>query len=245
MAKTKSGFYGQKENRVSTLKEWMNDNKRTEGYTFLNARYTKAFKRCDKELGKAGMLNYFMVAYLGINDCRAMMLSAKKQRGLIGAALTQMNQYRIEPETERIFKNNVTYFEKRIDHIMRITMENLRLTEYYPFFVSIGLQTIEAIPTGFDFDNGEFMEMIVEEAKAYNLEYPDEISEHMKSVQHEIEVRDAHRQRVKESIKAEKEAKRMATKARKQEVDEIEQNRKRHRARERRIERSFEHLYKI
>lgn len=230
---------------MSTLKEWMNDNKRTEGYTFLNARYTKAFKRCDKELGKVGMLNYFMVAYLGISDCRAMMLSAKKQRGLIGAALTQMNQYRIEPEVERIFRNNVTYFEKRIDHIMRITMENLRLTEYYPFFVSIGLQTIEAIPTGFDFDNDEFMEMIVEEAKAYNLEYPEEISEHMESVRHEIEARDAHRQRVKDAVKAEKEAKRMAEKAARQEVKEMKKNENEHRKRERAIERSLSHLYKI
>lgn len=237
-------FYGKKIKGAANLNEWLSDNSRTKGCTSLNVHYLRAFKQVDKELGRTAVVNYFLLTKLGVEDVRTMLRSSMKQRKFLRAVIIDIKQYRIEADMQKMFDKELRSLQRRVDHVFRIVIENLKLTEYYPFFRDVGFEQLVDFSTEYHGGGATDIDFLIPQIEEYNATHQQEIAEHLESIKVEKEARDAHRQRIKEQDKLEKELRKKARKAANAEVKEIKDNEKKHKSRQKRIDRSFEYLYR-
>lgn len=227
----------------NSINDWLNDPRREKGCTKNQVNYLRELKQCDKELARIGVLTFFLVTRLNVNDARQMMWSAMKQRKLIGATCAQLKTWRVDPIYDRAFQLDIRGFHTRCDHVFKICKEDLRLTEHYPYFESVGFEQLMDIPLEFRDKIETPLDKILPDMEMWENNHKTEIAAHMKSVKEEIEIRDKHRAEVVAKAKAEKEAEKAKEKAERDEIKEIKKNNEAYRKRQRKIEKEFERYY--
>lgn len=226
--------YGQK-----SAKDWLNDKRRVKGCSALNKPYLQAYNQCKQEMGRCAILTYLLVAKLGVKDCRQMLMSAKRQNGLIGAIRHDLKIYYLDEEWARVLKNNANAIHRRAQYVFEICKDNLRLTEYYPYFEHVGFDKLSdftfAYRTLNDEEQQEMTKTLLTEIDEYNTLHAGEITAYMEAVQPEIESRDAHRAKIRAKDKAEKDAIKAEEKRQKEEKKEIAKQQKQDEVRKKKI----------
>ena len=225
------------------INDWLNDPRREKGCTKNQVNYLRELKQCDKELARIGVLTFFLVTRLNVNDARQMMWSAMKQRKFIGVTCIQLKTWRVDPIYDRAFQLDIRGFHTRCDHVFKICKEDLRLTEHYPYFEAIGFDQLMDIPLEFRDKIETPLDKILPDMEMWENNHKTEIVSHMESIKEEIRIRDEHREKVKEAAKAEKEAEKAKKKAERDEIKEIKKNNEAYRKRQRKIEKEFERYY--
>lgn len=227
-----------------TIRQWLNDKTRRKGCTKHNVHYLREYKGADAELSRIAVITYFLKVRLGINDCNTMMRSARKQRDLLWVVICDLKVYRVEAEDVSAFEHDLRSIQRRCAHVFRIVVENVRLTEYYPFFREMGFDIL--LDFGRVFHDGEdsALDKLLPEIESWNAKHKEDIAQHMESVRREIEIRDAHRAMVEAKAKAEKEARKQAKREENAEIREMKKNAEKYRVQERKFERSINRYYK-
>lgn len=186
---------------------------------------------------------YFCLNTLKIDDVRTMYLSTMKQREFLKVAKGFLKRYKVEDKWVSTCKADVTKLYNRQSHIWLITRENIRLTEYYPYFQEVGFEKLLDFNLA-TYDVSDQLQYILEDFKNWKADNQDKVDKHMAEVETEIKARDDFRKRKEADKKAEKEAKKLAKKKADDEVKEIRENNRKFLERERRLEKSFARYYK-
>lgn len=230
-------FYGNRK----TIKDWLNDNRRVRGCAERQVEYLRELNQINKELARIGTLTFFMLTRLGIENCRTMMRSANKQRNLIRSVLKDIKQYRVEAEWAAVFEHDIAGMRRRCDHVYKICMENLRLTEHWPYFNEVGCdRLLDFSPQFYKDKNITLLDYIIPEMEAWERVHKTEIDEYMLSVKDEIDAYNSHKAAMKEKEKEEKKQKKLAKAAAVAEIKEINENKRKEEIRRKKIEKEFE-----
>ncbi len=184
-----------------------------------------------------------------MNGLRQIFLSAQRQKMFVVAVKLSLKEYGVEPKYYKVFDRNIDIIRRRLDHVFKIITENIRLTEYYPYFQNVGFEklidfSVDYIAAVGTDDNQALAEYLVKEIENYNADHPKEVKEHMETVKDEIEILERHRAKIQANKKAERTARRLAKKAEDEEVREIKRNNEKHRKEQAKIDRSFNYLFK-
>lgn len=220
---------------IKTVNEWLNRDDLPEGYTLANAIFRREFNRLRKALAQQTKFLYILGVDMEARYVAKMMWSAKRQAQFCKAVAAELNKKRVEQEHIAIFQKTVNRIERRLKTIERITREDIHLTKYEPFFM--------AEIYGKDMKEIDF-EDLKEMADAWNEAYKDVVQKHMDDIQPELERYEAFKDRKRKSIKAEKDAKRQKKKDETAYIKELRENAKKHKAEQRRLDKSFEVYYK-
>ena len=240
--------------KITTVNEWMTYNQKLEGVRKANVDLLREYKDIDAGLKRYAVILAFLVIKLKVEYCSTMWRSATKQRGYVWSVIRDLKKYQVEPKYERMFEQDAKLLRGRLEHIDRIIKEDLRLTDYGAFFAEAFDWSIlddMKIPETWEEVNEQKdkgMTTVIDEladiADEWNAHHTDEVARHSESIRAELEALEAH----KAKLKAQREAEKLATKAKKRaekaDADEILRNRKRYRARQRRIDKSFERYYR-
>lgn len=236
MGKWHMSFYDRKR-----MTDWLNDPKKVKGCSRKQVGYIRDLKGLLPELARIGTLTYFLTVRLNVTDARSMMWSAGKQKRLILSLLHELKVYKVNPEDEEVFEYDIESIRKRVAYVYRICQENLRLTQHYPYFQAVGFDKLTNFETAYAGDDGEtVLDVILSEMYAWEAKHPEEIKAHMESVEKEIRIRDAHREKVKAAEKAEKEAKKAQRKAETAEIREMRENARKEEIRKRKLDKELE-----
>ena len=226
--------YGRK-----SAKDWLNDKKRVKGCSVLNKPYLQAYNQCKQEMGRCAILTYLLTARLGVKDCRQMLMSAKRQNRLIGAIRHDLKIYYLDEEWARVLKNDANAIHRRAQYVFEICKDNLRLTEYYPYFEHVGFDKLSdftfAYRTLSDDEQEEMAKTLLAEIDEYKSTHANEIITHIEAVQSEIDARDAHREKIRAKDKAEKDAIKAERKRQKAEEKEIAERQRQDEIRKKKI----------
>lgn len=226
------------------LDQWFADKSRRKGCDETSINYILKFREILDGLGKNASICYFLVTKLNIDRLRQMMHSLAKQRKLYKLACIELREYRIDPKWIKTFDNAVRRGNTRIEYTSLIIKENIRLTEYFPFFNSGGFDRLTDFNLTYSDDFSTPLDKLMPEIEAYNEEHAAEITDYMLSIKDELETREKYHNDI---LMAEKEAKAKAREDKKAQRDFDKETAKMvHEAevRDRAIERSFEHHYK-
>lgn len=209
-------FYGEK-----NISSWMHDQKRKKLKTVPDLyaiHYISELRKLQKQLARTAVINYFLLTRLGMTDCRSMTISAASQRKFCFAAIAELNTYELDPKYHRPFDKNLEKIQRRIDHIYRITQENLRLTRYWPYFEAVGFdRLLNFPPVVYNENGGSMLDIIMPELEQWMAEHEEEVDKHMEKVQPEIDRIKAFREKKAAEIKANKEAEKAEKKRLKEE----------------------------
>lgn len=223
--------------------DWFNETERPEGMNRTGQAFFYEIKDVEKRFSRNNIILFFLLAKCGVEDMRTLMVSSSKQKKLIVKIKIQLKNYGVTQEWREVFRRDIDGFNKRADHVFRIIKENVRLTPLYPYFEAVGFERLVDYSVRYQGGENEQAEQLQKEIEEWNAEHPKEIASHMESVAEEIANRDAHRLRVKEMDRAEKEARRILKRKADAEVREIKRNNKAYASRQRRVEKSFERYY--
>lgn len=211
---------------------------------------TKANAECVGNINEILAMNarncamlYFCIKTLKIDGLNAMYASTMKQKSFYVTAKGFLKHYKLEDKWISNAKSDIAKMYNRQNHIWLITRENIRLTEYYPFFMEIGFEKL------LDFDLATMdvldqLKYIADEFETWKSNNKDKIDSHMESVAVEKKALEDIRKKRDEDKKREKEERRLAKKAADDEVKEIRENNKKHMARYKKLEKSFERHYR-
>ena len=223
-----------------TVKDWMNDKKRFKGCSRKNVEYLREFKQIEEEQGRVGTVTYFLLLRLHIENARCMMRSIKKQQNLVWAVMQALKVYRVDPEWEKAFETDIRKMNERCNFIYYICKENLRLTEHWPFFSTVGFDRLLDFQQKYSDEQESVLDVLLPEMEAWEKEHQDEIKAHMETVQHEIEVRDRRAEERKQKAIAEKAAAKAKKKAENDEYREIRENEKKYKQRLKQLEQDLD-----
>lgn len=222
------------------VESWLNDKKRFKGCSQKNVDYLREFKQISAEQGRVGTVTYFLLTRLHIENARSMMRSAKKQQMLVWALIKDLKVYRVDPEWEKAFDRDIRMMHERCNYIFYICKENLRLTEHWPYFSSVGFYKLLDFQQKYSETSESVLDILLPEMEAWEKDHQDEIKTHMETVQHEIEVRDRRAEERRKAAITEKEAAKAQRKAENAEYREIRENEKKYKARLRRLEKDLD-----
>ena len=232
-------FYNRK-----TVENWLNDKRRPKGTSINNDVYRMLFTDLSCEFAKNNMITYFLIREKNMAVLYSMFQSGRKQRKLCKKLLIELEKYQIEDKWLRVFKSDTTMMRHRIEHVRKIIMENIRLTDTYPFFNEVGFERLLEFADNHPIKEEETGERLKEEIETWNAEHQEEIQAYMESIAEEKAIHDAYVAKVEADRKDEKEAKRAAKKAERDEIKEIKKNNEAYQKEKRRIDRSFNYLFK-
>lgn len=226
--------------------DWLNDADRPEGLNKVGADFFREIKDIKQRYKRNNIILYFLIVNYGMGeDLRSMLHSSKDQGNLMYKVMMELKGDEEHPghavtrKWEGVFRRDIAKFDRRADHIFRIIGENLKLTELYPYFQTVGFDRL--VDFGVRYAGGDEgqADQLQREITEWNAEHREEIKAHMEEVAPLIAARDAHRQKVIEDGKAEKKARRLARQMATAEVREIRENEKKHRKEENRANRMF------
>ena len=209
-------YYGKKQ-----VNDWLNDEKREEGVNKLNVIYLREFKGLDKELAKMSTLAYFLLTKLDMQEVRTMMQSVRKQRNLVFAICNDLKKYKVPKDYKTIFDLDVKKIQDRVDYVFKMLKENLRFTEYFPFFEEVGFDVLLKFDTKYSSDYCTPLDGLVDEFTNWKSTHENEIMKHLDSIKEEKEVAEKHRKEVGEKEKEERKKERQEKKKQKEYEDMI------------------------
>ena len=228
------GFYGRKD-----IKTWLNDKSRKRGATKYNAHYMRLLKTVRSEIGRNNAILYFLLVHLGVVDVRSMLRSSRKQKDLVSCVIHDLKEFELSSDYVEIFNKNIEQLYDRVKWVYKIAKENVRLTEYHPYFEKYGYEKLVDLAFLLYDNENTIEETFKDEILAYNEKHVDEIAAYMESIQPEIERRDKHRRKIEESRKAEKEEAKAIRKAALMEEKEMLKNKKAYEQKQRRYEKEL------
>lgn len=223
---------------------WMNAKDRPEGMNRRAEKFFLQYKQIEKEFGRNLIILHFLITRLNMKDCYAMFVSGMKQKKYIQAVKLQLKQYAVTEEWEKDFERDIRNLKNRCRHVFRIIQENIRMTELYLYFQTIGFDRLTDFGVAYAKGEDEAADQLEKEITEWNDAHRDAIDRYMESIKEERDNMIRHREKVAEDSKAEKKARREAKKAQTAEVREIRKNREKYRKQQRKIEKEFEHYYK-
>lgn len=231
------GLYGQ-----LTVEDWLEDASRIplKGISLKNIDYVMDIDKASIELGRTATLNYFLLTRLNIYNCRNMMISATKQRSFCRKVIVDLNRYEVDEKYDKAFKQFIDGLFRRSDYIYRIVQENLKLTQYWPYFEGIGFDSLMEYEREYREDNSSVFDKIIPEMQAWMEEHKPEIDAYMERIKPEIERREKFLEKKKADAKAEKEARRKAKKAERDEIKMLKEQQRKNDIAKRRWEKEFE-----
>lgn len=198
------GYNNYYRKKYKDIKDWLNDNKRELGVNSLNVACLREFKGINQELGRIGVINFFLLVKLDITDVRVMMNSAKKQRRLVQAVCKDLKKYKVSIDYKSAFEYSIKKLKERLRHSFFITKENVRMTEYYPYFEQVGFDKLLTFEIRFAEEEDTPIDYLVEEIEAWNKEHKDEVKAHVESVREEKEITEKFRKEKQEKTKQDK-----------------------------------------
>ena len=227
------------------LQDWLNDKSRPRDLYKRNLEFLREAKDIKFLLGRNKLILWFVMVKLGIEDVRAMFVSCSKQRELIWLVIKDLKEHGVISKYEKMFKRELASIRRRCEYVYKITLENIRMTEYYPYFKTVGLDYLNNYVQDFTKDNTEEAEeKLLADITKWNSEHTDEIAAYMESIKEEKEAMERHREKIKADKKREKEeAKRARAEIREFEKESAKIRKKRE-LEEKKIERSFERYYR-
>lgn len=226
------------------VQNWMNDPDKVAGMNRRAARYFLEFKEIEREFSRNNTILFFLISRMGMKELSALLGSSRKQKKLVSAVKMTLKDYSVEQKWEPIFRQEIRKLHERTAYVLYIIRENIKLTELYPYFSSVGydkLMSLSAKRT--ESDEGDFNEL-QKDIEEWNAEHQEEIKKHMEDTAEERERMLAHRAVIREQERQEKAARRQKKKEENAEVKEIRANNRRYNARRKQIEKSFAHYYK-
>lgn len=241
------GLYGQR-----IIQDWIEDKRKSplkEGdISLLNVEYAMDMYRIKREFSRITTLNYFCMKRLSKskyeeNNYRCMLNSAIKQRDFCWAVYCNLEEWVVEPKWKRTFERDIKQLESRQQHVYRIVQENLKLTEYWPYFEAVGFERLLNFETEYREDPYDIvLDPLLTEIEAWNREHKDEVDAYMKKIQPELDRKIAFLARKEAMAEAEKEAERAKKKAAKDEEKMLKDQAKLNDRERRREEREFNSL---
>lgn len=207
-------------------------------------KYFAIIDKIDKKNKKVIAILYFFKVILGITSMETMFVSAQKMKRMFYALKCALKHKTVTDEWDGLFSKFVTDSNKRLDYVLKIIRENLFLTEYYPFFREIGLDSVFSYELTSDFEaNDRYFYGIRDQFEEWKSAHKEEIEAHMAKAQPMIDALAEQARRVKEKEEAEKKAR---AEYRKSITAEIRQRKKYDAEREkagRKLQREFERYY--
>lgn len=228
------------------ITDWFNDAERPEGMNRRGADYFYQIKDIKQKFIRNNIILYFLITRYGMgDDLRSMLHSSKEQGKLMHKALKELKGdgehpgYAVTQQWDAVFQKDIAKFKKRADYVFRIIEENVKLTELYPYFQTIGFERLVDFGAKYAGGDTEQADQLQREIEEWNADHQEEIKAHMEEVAPLIAARDAHRQKVIEDTKAERRSRRIARQLETAEAREIRENAKRRQKEERRANRMF------
>lgn len=225
------------------INDWLNDDERRPGCTKANVHFLRELKGIDQEFARVGILTYFLLTRLKVNDARAMLVSAMKQKKLVWAVILSLKEYCVDPEYVPVFEHGIEGLQKRCQHIYKICQLDLKETEHWPYFEKIGFDRLLDVKFEFTGDDSE-LDVLLPDMERWEAEHQDEIREYMESTKEQREVHRKWLEKKHAEAKAEKEARKAAKKAENAEVAEIKHNRDYWKKRNRELQRDLDRTVK-
>lgn len=222
----------------------LNDKKRDNNVTQKNLEYLREFKECRRELGRIVIIAYLLITKFQIYDTRQIFYSARKQRRLCASVIGDLKEYGIDQKYHKAIQRDIKSIHNRAAYAFKMIQENIRMTEYYPYFMAVGFDKLMDWSTKYPEDNEMWAAQLIGEITEWNAEHPEEIAKHMESIAEEKANMERHRAKVKADAIAEKEARREAKKRETAYIKEMRENEKKYQQRKRKIEREFERYYR-
>ena len=226
------------------LNDWLNDPRRSATLTRKNMEYLGEFKDLEAELKRISMLTYFLMAKCGIYGVRAMHESAKKQCGFIRKVIVDLKKYGVAKEDEKAFDRDIKKIRNRVEYVYPIIKENVRLTEYYPYFSERGFDRLLDYTLLRGVIDEKEQERLYEDVQDWNERHLEKVREYAEQIRPEVEKIAERKRQIHEKEMLERKTLRDARKAADAEVKEIRENERKRRQRQAKIERSFERYYR-
>jgi len=223
---------------------WMEQKNRSKGANKYNMEFLRKLKECDNAFAKLSTMNYFLVSNYDLNNCRILLSSTARERKFLYAARCQLKEYAVDPEWVKPIRYNIKKIQDRIEHVLKITIENLRLTDLYPYFVAHGFDILTDFETRMSSDLGTPLDILLPLIEEWNAEHREEITRHMESVRAEKEAYEHRLDRKKQLADRQKRIEREMA----QEDKAIERLAKKEKHKreveERKVERTFNYIFK-
>lgn len=228
---------------VKRMTDWLHA-ERQEGMNQRSARYFLELKEIRQEFGRNNAILFFLIKEMGMKELNSLLGSHVKQKKLVGAVMTDLKQYAMTEDWEKVFNREIRNLRERTRYVFAIIKANIKLTEIYPYFDQVGFERLMDFSIKHNDGDDNADDELREEILAWNAEHQDEIKAHMEATAEERENLIRHRARIAEDTRLEKQARKIAKKAENEEVKEIRRNSKRHMKQKKKIERDFDYLYK-
>ena len=163
------------------MNNWLNAD-RPEGMNRRSQRYFLEYKQMEKEFNRNIIILYFLITRLGMKECYAMFKSGQKQKAFIRAVKVNLKQYAVTEEWEKDFDRDLRFLKNRCDHVFRIIRENIRMTELYPYFQSVGFDRMMDFSVKYAHGDDEAADQLQKEIEDWNSGHREEIRTYMKSI---------------------------------------------------------------
>lgn len=230
---------------ATRLQDWLNDKSRPRDLYKRNLEFLREAKDIRYLIGRNKLILWFVMVKLGIEDVRAMFNSCTKQQALVVLVKEELKKRGVTAKYEKMFRRELASIRRRTEYVYKITLENLRMSEYYPYFESVGLDYLNNYVQDFTKDNTkEAEEKLLADITKWNSEHTEEIATYMASIKEEKEAMERHREQIKADKKREKEEARRARAEIRAFEKESARIRKQREYEDRKLERSFEKYYR-
>lgn len=229
--------YGRK--RVN---DWMKE-VREPGMNKRGARYFLEFKEIRQEFGRNNSILYFLIKEMNMKELNSLLGSHIKQKKLVNSVIDELKKYCVTEEWEPVFDRDVKSLHERTRYVLSIIKANIKLTELYPYFETVGFDRLMDFSVKRNSGDDDATDELRDEIQKWNAEHSEVIRKHMEDTAEERANLEAHRERIAESNRREKEARKIARRQANAEVKEIRENNRKYLMRKKKIDRQFERYY--
>lgn len=230
--------------RHDCIQSWFDDPKRYRGTTAANVKYLREFKELEHNNAIIGTLTYFLVTRLDIYSARTMLASAQRQRKFIAKVIIQLKEWVVLPYHEKWFDNDIAGLKRRKETVFRICKENIRLTEHYPYFDTVGFDRLYNFETKYEEGDSSVLDPLLEDMRQWESQHTDVIAAYKIKIQPDLDRHAAFLRRKEEAAKAEKEARKAQKKAEREEIKMIKEANKAELKRRRELNKDLERTIK-
>lgn len=237
------------------INEWFDDKQRPTGMNQRGKDFFLELKDVEKHYSRNAVIVFFLISRYGVRDLYEMQASIRRVKGLIAKTRIELKgikdvegnviaePHAVTKEWEPVFRRTIDSLRRRAEYNFLIIKKDLEETKVYPYFEAVGFDRLIDFSVKYAGKEDEQADQLEEEINEWNACHQEEITAHMEKMAEQIRNRDAHRQKVKETNKAERDARRAAKKEADAEVREIRKNQQAYRRRQKMIDRSFERYY--
>lgn len=163
---------------------WLSDNSVPKGCVKANVRFLRELQDVIEMVKVNNSVMFFLVAELGIYDCRKMLLSGRKVRNLLSVVAKNLKEKQVTKEYIPVFEAQIKRLTDRQVFVLKIAEENIRLSKYYPFFMEHGFDSLLDFDSEFGDTDLLYMKDVFADWEKNNA---DKISQHMANIKPELD----------------------------------------------------------